>query len=190
MAPGITGGGEGRPHPTPVIKFYSCLIDRNLVPVTVNVGNFYKQTKGPYLPITSGITERKESSSKETKPERYFGKTVKVPLIRLCYGRSGDKGDVANIGLLARKPEYYQFLKRTVTSEVVHEYMKHLVKGKVMRYELPGILGFNFVLTKSLGGGGVSSLRIDRQGKAYAQMLLSLKVKVPAEWIPEPESKL
>jgi hypothetical protein len=100
-----------------------------------------------------------------------------VPLIYLCYGRSGDKGDSANIGLIARKPEYYDIIKSQVTSQarrmhifsltihfakVVGTYMSHLIDGSVTRYDIPGINGLNFVLTKSLGGGGTSSLRIDR----------------------------
>jgi hypothetical protein len=130
----------------------------------------------------------------------------KVPLIELCYGRSGDKGDASNIGIFARQERYYPFLARALTAEAVRNYMEHLVKGKVTRFAVPGIKGFNFVLTRSLGGGGrkkrrrkkklgylrcpsftfsfegLTSLNIDRQGKTYAQMLLQMEVEVPSSW--------
>jgi hypothetical protein len=106
--------------------------------------------------------------------------TAKVPLIKLAYGRSGDKGDCANIGIIARDPDYFPHLKRVLTEEAILEYMSHFCQGTVRRFELPGSHSLNFVLTKSLGGGGLSSLRIDRQGKTYAQMLLSgLMVEMP-----------
>jgi len=121
--------------------------------------------------------------------QKLSGKEIKVPLITLAYGRSGDKGDVSNIGLMARKPEYHPLLKKAITEEVVKSYMGHLILGSVKRYDLPGINGFNFVCTKALGGGGVSSLLVDKQGKAYAQMLLTYEVPVPIEWFPN-HSKL
>lgn len=77
---------------------------------------------------------------------------VKVPLIQLAYGRSGDKGDVSNIGIIARDPRYTPFIKRSITEQAVADYMQHLCKGgTVKRYELPGLNAFNFVLTKALG---------------------------------------
>uniref|UniRef100_A0AAR2IV65 Uncharacterized protein n=1 Tax=Pygocentrus nattereri TaxID=42514 RepID=A0AAR2IV65_PYGNA len=96
----------------------------------------------------------------------------------LAYTRSGDKGDSANIGVIARHPLYFPYLKKFLTADVVEKYFQHLIKKNEMgfpsvtRYELPGICGLNFVLHNSLGGGGVASLRSDPQGKAYGQMLL------------------
>lgn len=110
--------------------------------------------------------------------------TMVVPLIDLCYGRSGDKGDMANIGVFVRDPRYYPLLAGILTGEAVQRHMQHLVQGKVHRYELPGVQGWNFLLTKALGGGGLASLNIDRQGKTYAQMLLEMRVTVPVEWAP------
>jgi hypothetical protein len=104
---------------------------------------------------------------------------VQVPLIALCIGRSGDKGDVCNIGIMCRRPEYFTLVKQQLTAEAVQKYMKHLVFGKVVRYELPGTSAFNFVCTRALGGGGLNSMNMDRQGKCYAQMLLDFPVKVP-----------
>ncbi|CAG8565408.1 20536_t:CDS:2 [Rhizophagus irregularis] len=111
-----------------------------------------------------------------------IGGTIKVPLIRLAWGRSGDKGNTSNIGIIAREAKYYPLLKKTLTEKAVKDYMAHLCEGTVKRYELPGCNGLNFVLTKSLGGGGLSSLNIDKQGKTFAQMLLSFGVNVPSNW--------
>jgi len=184
MAPGLFGGlGSGRPQPSPNIKYHSCLISRDLVPLKVIVGS-KENLPRTYIP--------KEISNQTSPPEiplpPAFNQTiyngVTVPLIALVYGRSGDKGDTCNIGIMARKKEFYPLLKSTVTEKVVHNYFSHVVKGKVKRFELPGISGFNFILTQSLGGGGVSSLYSDRQGKSYAQQLLSLPITIPREWVP------
>uniref|UniRef100_A0A667ZM70 Si:ch73-132f6.5 n=1 Tax=Myripristis murdjan TaxID=586833 RepID=A0A667ZM70_9TELE len=102
-------------------------------------------------------------------------------LEELAYTRSGDKGDSANIGVIARHPLFFPYLKKHLTSSVVEEYFSHLIQpgtqNSVTRYTLPGIHGLNFVLQNSLGGGGVASLRSDPQGKAYGQMLLDLKLR-------------
>lgn len=104
---------------------------------------------------------------------------VSVPLIRLAYGRSGDKGDAANIGVLARKPEYLPYLREQLTAEAVRQYFAHFAKGKVERFELPGLHGFNFLMHEALGGGGMASLRYDPQGKMLAQVLMDFPITVP-----------
>ena len=105
---------------------------------------------------------------------------TRMPLLRLAHGRSGDKGDTANIGIIARGAAAFAWLQRSLTAEVVAGYMAHVAKGPVTRYELPGFNALNFTLEQSLGGGGVASLRYDPQGKAFAQMLLDLELDVPA----------
>jgi hypothetical protein len=107
------------------------------------------------------------------------GPTVEVPLIRLAYARSGDKGDSANIAIIARHPEYVPVLRREVTPERIAAHFRHLVDGPVHRHEAPGLHAFNFLLERALGGGGMASLRIDPQGKAYGQMALEMTVRVP-----------
>ena len=109
------------------------------------------------------------------------GATETVPLVALAYGRSGDKGDNANIGIFARKPEYVPILDAEVTEEAVAQYFAHRIHGKVTRWRLPGIGGFNFLLRQALGGGGMASLKADPLAKAFAQMLLDMPVRVPAE---------
>jgi hypothetical protein len=103
-----------------------------------------------------------------------------VPLVARAYGRSGDKGDNANIGIFARRPEYEPILDSEVTEEAVAKYFAHRIQGKVTRWRLPGIKGFNFLLRQALGGGGMASLKADPLAKAFAQMLLDMPVRVPA----------
>ena len=102
-----------------------------------------------------------------------------VILEKLAYARSGDKGDNANIGVIARKPEYMAVLSQQLTAEVIASYFAHTIKGNVTRYEIPGINGLNFFITQALGGGGTASVKLDSQAKTFAQMLLSIKIKVP-----------
>jgi len=112
----------------------------------------------------------------------------KVKLIEIAHGRSGDKGDGSNVGIIARHPEVYPFLKEKLTADVVKEYMKHICKGEVERYELPNIGALNFVLHESLGGGGTVSLKLDAQGKTHASMLLRMDLDVPQELLDKVQS--
>jgi len=105
-----------------------------------------------------------------------------IPLARIAHGRSGDKGDTVNCGIIARKPEYYDVIARQVTAERVKVHFADFCKGTVTRYDLPKIQAFNFVLTEALGGGGTASLRIDPQGKTYAAALMRMRVQVPDGW--------
>jgi hypothetical protein len=105
-----------------------------------------------------------------------------IPLARIAHGRSGDKGDTCNCGIIARRPEYYAVIAEQVTAERVKEHFGALCRGSVTRYELPRIHAFNFVLREALDGGGTTSLRIDTQGKTYAGALLRLVVRVPDDW--------
>lgn len=102
-----------------------------------------------------------------------------VKLIDIAHGRSGDKGDGSNVGVIARHPDIYLFLEEKLTAEVVKEHMKYICKGKVDRYELPNIGALNFVLHESLGGGGTVSLKLDAQGKTHASLLLKMDIDVP-----------
>ena len=120
--------------------------------------------------------------------------SVEVPLIRLAWGRSGDKGNTSNIGIIARRPEWLPLLRGQLTAARVADWLAHLVQGPVTRYEVPGIHAFNFVCEQALGGGGMASLRNDPLGKGMAQILLALPVRVPAAWMnqlpPPPQGDL
>jgi len=103
-------------------------------------------------------------------------KTIK--LLEICHGRSGDKGDAANVGLIAYKKEDYDVIKEKVTAEVVKKYFDGICFGPVDRYELPNINALNFVLHNTLGGGGTVSLKNDAQGKTLASALLMMEIEV------------
>lgn len=106
---------------------------------------------------------------------------AQVKLIDIAHGRSGDKGDGSNVGVIARHPDVYPFLKEKLTADAVKEHMKHICEGEVERFELPNIGALNFVLHQSLGGGGTVSLKLDAQGKTHASMLLRMDIEVPDE---------
>jgi hypothetical protein len=110
------------------------------------------------------------------------GPRITVPLSRLAYARSGDKGNSANVAIIARKPEYVPLLRREVTPERVVAQLGHLASGPAERFEAPGLHALNFLVQDALGGGGMASLRIDPQGKAYGQMVLEMPVAVPEAW--------
>jgi hypothetical protein len=102
----------------------------------------------------------------------------KVPLLELAHGRSGDKGNVCNIGLIARKPAYYPVMAKQVTAERVKEHFAGVCLGKVERFELPNLEALNFLLHDSLDGGGTLALRADPQGKTFAAALLRMEIEV------------
>lgn len=176
MAPGLTGIVGGRPKPYPRIRLFSTLVPKTAVQATVDVdGNTFDvaQPAGTPLDFNSLSTHDGPGSSGE----------VAVPLVRLAWARSGDKGNHANIGVIARKAEYLPFLRTALSEQAVADYMAHVLDpdtGSVTRWELPGLQAMNFLLKNALGGGGIASLRIDPQGKAFAQQLLDFPVPVSA----------
>jgi hypothetical protein len=97
-------------------------------------------------------------------------------LVELAHARSGDKGDTANVGLIASRPEYYAILVREVTPERVKQHFAGVCLGKVERYELPNLAALNFLLHESLDGGGTLSLKADPQGKTYSSALLRMEI--------------
>ncbi|HMG35646.1 MAG TPA: hypothetical protein VKM94_17045 [Blastocatellia bacterium] len=103
----------------------------------------------------------------------------KVKLLQLAHARSGDKGDTANVGIIAYKPEYYPLLVKEVTAERVKEHFAGICFGEVERFEVPNIGALNFLLHESLDGGGTISLRTDAQGKTYSAALLRMEIDVP-----------
>ncbi len=106
---------------------------------------------------------------------------MRARLFLLAHGRSGDKGDMANIGVIARRDEWYEFLSRELTAERVRGFLGTLAPGEVERHELANLSALNFLIHEALGGGGSISLRLDAQGKTYAQALFRLPLEVPPE---------
>jgi len=101
---------------------------------------------------------------------------MKIPLSRLAHTRSGDKGNLSNIGVIAYKQEYYSILAREVTADRVKAHFGDLVRGRVERYELPNLAALNFLLYEALDGGGTISLRTDAQGKTHGAALLAMEI--------------
>lgn len=178
MAPGVTGIFGGRPRVSPVVRLHSLLMDKSMVPSAVDVG-------GERIDIPPHIPS-KPVNPPDTSPPKgdggapdLSGPVVSLPLVKLAYARSGDKGNSANIGVIARESAFIPILRARLTEQAVAEYFEHVLEGSVRRYELPGVHAFNFVLHDALGGGGVASLRMDPQAKAFAQMLLDIEIDVP-----------
>ena len=111
---------------------------------------------------------------------------MKIPLSRIAYARSGDKGDGSNVGVVAYTPEGYEILKQQLTPERVKHHFREICQGDVDRYEAPNLLALNFILHDSLGGGGSESLKTDAQGKTHGLGMLYMEIEVPDDFsLPE-----
>ena len=104
---------------------------------------------------------------------------MKIQLLTIAHARSGDKGDTGNVGLIARKPEYYPVIRQFVTAAAVKTHFEGICFGEVERFELPNLHALNFLLHNSLGGGGTVSLKNDAQGKTLSSALLRMEIEVP-----------
>lgn len=179
--PGATVTG-GRPPVSEVMAYWPCLIPRELIRAVV-------ETHG-----TDGSKVQADLDWPILAPERALyaipqgpttypttGPMTEVLLSTLVFGRSGDKGDTANIGVLARSPEVYAWMVEYLTTERLKDYFKTLCHGDIVRYEVPNLLGLNFLLHHSLGGGGTLSLHVDAQGKTFFPTLSRMRVKVPSD---------
>ena len=103
---------------------------------------------------------------------------MKIRLLDICHGRSGDKGDTANVGLIARKKEFYPIIAKYVTAEKVKKHFEGIALGRVERFELANLWALNFLLHNALGGGGTKSLKNDAQGKTLAAALLKMEIEI------------
>jgi hypothetical protein len=180
MAPGTTGlGGGGRPSPSPVIRLFSFLVPKAEVAIGLQVGD--SLTPVP-VPLAGGFDETRTGAARRHADARATPSAHTVPLLQLAHGRSGDKGDKANIGIIARKPEWLPWLSQWLTPERVAAHFAHNGPSRVERFDLPGCGGMNFLLHDVLGGGGMASLRTDNLAKCYAQVLLAMDVPLPEGW--------
>ena len=105
----------------------------------------------------------------------------RIYLYDIAHGRSGDKGDTSNVCVFARKPEYYEIIKREVTPENLKEYFGDMVKGDIIRYDVETLNGMNFVMHHALGGGATMSLRLDSLGKSMGSAVMRMRIHV-TEW--------
>ncbi len=184
-SPGTTGMG-GRPTVSPLVKLFSFTVPKSEVAVKLSVAG-----EEETVAIPSGEARPQATAPRmtgEAAPAAPAGPHLMLPLVKLAHGRSGDKGDSANIGIIARKPEFLPLLRAQLTPEAVKAYFAHLVQGEVLRYDVPGIHALNFVLHGALDGGGMASLRNDPLGKGLAQMLLDMPILVPTDLKEEREN--
>lgn len=105
-----------------------------------------------------------------------------VQLIKLAHARSGDKGDAGNVGVIARKKEWYPLIAEALTTERVKQHFTGICHGPVERFELPNLWALNFLLHNTLGGGGTVSLKFDAQGKTLSSAMLRMEIQVPDDW--------
>ena len=178
-SPGTTGPGLARPAAAPLIQSFSSFIPKNQVPVAVVIdGQIYPSTIEQFSsePIPNG-------SACDTQPAVWVETDepqIELSLVDLAWARSGDKGDISNIGVIARRPEWLPLLWNRLSTIAVKQYLAHLVKGEVKRFYLPGIHAMNFMLFEALDGGGTVSTRMDPLGKGIGQILLDMPILVPA----------
>ena len=196
MAPGTTGIGQGRAVPSPLIRLFSIMERRSSVPVQVFLDEEELETAqsdGPEMLHGRGGGEWSGTSTHDGRviaglDARTLSKAARawsdprwsrVRLIELAHGRSGDKGNNVNIGLIARHPADWHWLLAAVDEAMLRRVFAHREILRLRRYALPGIQGLNLVLEGVLGGGGLASLHTDNLGKAYAQILLGAEVPRP-----------
>lgn len=176
MAPGLTGIVGGRPTVYPLIRLFSFLIDKSACEVSID---YQGERHAVELPASTPM----RTPAAPIEPVKPQGRAdASVPLVKLAVARSGDKGNHSNIGVIARHPDYLPWIAEALTPEVIVDWMGHVldpIHGRVERWYLPGSHSLNFLLENALGGGGIASLRIDPQGKAFAQQLLEIPIAVP-----------
>ena len=193
MAPGLTGLVGGRPKPSPMIRLFSFLWPKDQIEVSYNLNdNSVKvdtaqgESLETFMQASTALVDRGADISLETKMASCDATTS---LINLAMARSGDKGDHCNVGILARDPAYLPYIKNAVQPEKIRQYLAHVMdeSSDVKLYSLPGLDALNLMLEQALGGGGIASLRIDPQGKAMAQQLLDMPIRVPSEMAKQAE---
>lgn len=180
MAPGMTGAVGGRPGVSPKIRLYSCLVPKESVAVSFDMDG-QQHAVAVDTSLCADLKPLGKITTHAAVDKELIDPVTTVPLVKLAWARSGDKGNHSNIGVIARKTEFLPYISSALSEQAVANYLAHVLdasNSKVSRWELPGIRAFNFLLENSLGGGGMASLRIDPQGKAFAQQLLEFPVPV------------
>jgi len=164
-----------RAKPSPVIRLFSVLVDKSALSIKL-IGSEDETDFAP--PATSKDVLPAEVGP---IPEAVSAENlIEVPLETLAWGRSGDKGDKANIGIIARKAEYLPWIAKVLTTDYVADRFSHFMTAPAIdRFYMPGLPALNFLLHNALGGGGIASLRNDPQAKAYAQVLLDTPIAIP-----------
>jgi hypothetical protein len=178
---GMSGFFGGRPRVAPSIGVYHLLVGKSAVTARLSIDD----AEPVALAVAPGRAGAQPVTAElaDEAPPPAAGPTTSVELRRLAYARSGDKGDNANIGVIARRPEFVDVIREQVSTDRVAALFSQYLTGGVRRWEMPGLSAINFVLEGALGGrGGTSTLRYDPQGKSFGSMLLGIGIEVPAAW--------
>lgn len=179
--PGLSGFAGGRSRPSPVLRLFSFTLPKGEVPVSVDFGNGPQAVSMPAIQANG----QAEAGRPEPPPAPDMDDPVDVPLIKLAWARSGDKGNKANIGVIPRRKAYAPYIWAALDEAEIEKRFAHFLEGSVERFFMPGTGAVNFLLHDVLGGGGVASLRNDPQGKGYSQILLQAPVAVPRKLAEE-----
>ncbi len=179
-SPGTTGSGGGRSSAAPSIKQFGFLLDKTQLTSKVHINNteIYSSDNNSLISHEYKQSIAINSDNKKVENKINISDEIETELIQIAHARSGDKGDISNIGVIARHPDLLPVLREQLTEAAVAAYLAHFVKGKVTRYDVPGIHAFNFVCEQALDGGGMASLRNDPLGKGMGQILLTMPVRV------------
>ena len=166
------------PRAFPITEMHLFLIDRSRVTTQVTLD-------GKEIPFKEkGRRDFKESMIKRPPAQPTADGEVEVPLVKLAWVRSGEKGELFNLGVIARKPEYLPFIRGSLTANAVAEHYRHLVddpaSGKVEIFEMPGLNAINYIVYDAQGGGINVSPRFDAAAKGMGQLLLEIPIKVSA----------
>jgi hypothetical protein len=185
FAPGITGLIGGRPKATPVVRLYTFLIPK----ARLASPRFSLGAASPVeVAVPTGV-DAAPAVVQPAAPEQASVldvDSVEVELRQVAFARSGDKGNSSNIAIFSRNPDYLPWLRAVLTPARMAAHFASSVEGPVVRHEAPGLQALNFVLDNALGGGGMASLRLDAQGKAYGQRALEMRLPVPRAWLLAP----
>jgi len=185
--PGLSGFQGARAKPSPVVRLFSFVLPKEQVTIRIDLNDQQIEFQPrPVEPKLEQVVVTRPAPPQIGKLEE----TIDIPLIQLAWGRSGDKGNKANIGIIARQAEYYPYIVAALTTDVVAQRFAHFIEHDtalgnhaevpIEAYLLPGINAINFLIHEVLGGGGVASIRNDAQGKGYAQILLEAPIAIPA----------
>jgi hypothetical protein len=180
MMVGNTGWHGGRPDVNKVVRLFSFALPKDRVKVSIDLGG---KTE-PVAITTAGGFDPAAIERPAAADAPVLGKdAVRVRLVDIAWGRSGDKGDKFNVGIIARRPEFLPYIRAALTEDVVKDWFAHEFRGavnpRVERFDVPGMNALNFLCHEALGGGGMATLRLDQLAKGKAQQLLEIAVRIP-----------
>jgi hypothetical protein len=179
MGPPGTTGFSGRAKVSPVYRLFSFYWNKDRISIVANIDG----ERRAVTPVPVAVPSDAMHGDRYDAPLIPDGERAVLPLSAIAVSRSGDKGDAAHLAIIARRPEFAMLIGEQLTAEAVAAWFAHLAKGPVIRYEVPGVNAYNYVLHQALGGGGAASLRNDPLGKTFSQVALCYPVQVPVAWL-------